>query len=123
VLARPSVKGRDKLHAAVIASATFRQIFARTARLRLRVNVPQQLTGPLGRHARVGTVAVLSRGRVIKRVPLVVARAVPGPRSGLSGLGFVTRPFTLVSLLVLLAVAIGLAVFWRGRIRGKAKPA
>jgi D-alanyl-D-alanine carboxypeptidase (penicillin-binding protein 5/6) len=123
VLARPSVKGRDKLHAAVIAGATFRRIFARTARLRLRVNVPQQLTGPLGRHARVGTVVVLSRGRVIKRVPLVVARAVPGPRSGLSGLGFVTRPFTLVSLRVLLAVAIGLAVFWRGRIRGKAKPA
>ena len=42
----------------------------------------------------------------------------------LFGLGFITRPFTLVSLVVLLAVAIGLAVFWRGRIRGRrAKPA
>jgi hypothetical protein len=57
-------------------------------------------------------------------VPLVVARAVPGPSSALGGLGFVTRPFTLVSLVALLAVAIGLAVFWRGRIRGRrAKPA
>jgi D-alanyl-D-alanine carboxypeptidase (penicillin-binding protein 5/6) len=124
VLARPTVKGRDKLHAAVIAGATFQHVFARTARLRLRVNLPQELTGPLGRHTRVGSVAVVSRGRVIKRVPLVVARAVPGPSSGLGGLGFVTRPFTLVSLVVLLAVAIGLTVFWRGRIRGRrAKPA
>ena len=124
VLARPLVKGRDHLHVAVIAGATFKQLFARTARLRLRVDVPRPLTGPLGRYARVGTVVVLSRGRVIKRVPLVVARAVPGPSSGLGSLGFVTRPFTLVSLLVLLAVAIGLAVFWRGRNRGRrAKPA
>ena len=123
VVARPPVKGRDQLRAAVIAGATFQHVFARTARLRLRVNVPQELAGPLGRHARVGSVVVLSRGRVVKRVPLVVARAVPGPSSG-SGLGFVTRPFTLVSLLLLLAVAIGLAVFWRGRIRGRrAKPA
>jgi len=124
VLARPSVKGRDKLRAAVVADATFRHVFARTARLRLRVNAPLQLTGPLGRHARVGTVVVLSRGKVVKRVPLVVARAVPAPSSGLGGLGFVTRPFTLVAVVVLLAVAIGLTVFWRGRIRGRrAEPA
>ena len=38
--------------------------------------MPQQLTGPLERHARVGTAVVVSRGRVLKRVPLVVARAV-----------------------------------------------
>jgi D-alanyl-D-alanine carboxypeptidase (penicillin-binding protein 5/6) len=124
VLARPSVKGRDQLHARVIAGATFRHVFPRAARLRLRINLPAQLTGPLGRRARVGSVVVLWRGKVVKRVPLVVARAVPGPTSTLGGLGFVTRPFTLVSLLVLLALAIGLTVFWRGRIRGRrAKPA
>jgi serine-type D-Ala-D-Ala carboxypeptidase (penicillin-binding protein 5/6) len=124
VVARPSVRGRDKLRAAVIVGATYRHVFARTARLRLRVNVPRELTGPLERHDRVGSVVVLWRGNVVKRVPLVVARAVPGPSSGAGGLGFVTRPFTLVSLLILLAVAIGLAVFWRGRIRGRrAKPA
>ena len=123
-LARPSVRGRDKLRAAVVAGATFQHVFARTARVRLRVNAPAQLTGPLAREARVGSVVVLSRGRVVKRVPLVVARAVPGPSAGLGGLGFVTRPFTLVGLVVLLAVAIGLTVFWRGRIRGRrAEPA
>jgi len=124
VLARPSVKGRDNLHAKVIAGASFQHVFPRTARLRLRIDVPAQITGPLGGHARVGTVAVVWRGKVVKRVPLLVARAVPGPASALGGLGFVTRPFTLVSLLVLLAAAVGLAVFWRGRIRGRrAKPA
>ena len=124
VLARPAVRGRDQLHAPLIAAATFSHVFARDARLSLRVHAPQQVTGPLARHARVGSVVVLWRGRVVKRVPLVVARAVPGPLSGAGGLGFITRPFTLVVLLVLLAVAIGLAVFWRGRIRGRrAKPA
>jgi D-alanyl-D-alanine carboxypeptidase (penicillin-binding protein 5/6) len=124
VLARPAVHGRDQLHAAVIAAATFKHVFARTARLRLRVSVPQQLRGPLARHSVVGWVAVLSRGRVVIRVPLVTARAVPGPSSSATGLGFITRPFTLVSLVALLAVAIGLTVFWRGRIRGRrAKPA
>jgi serine-type D-Ala-D-Ala carboxypeptidase (penicillin-binding protein 5/6) len=121
VLARPSVRGRDKLRAAVAAGATFRHVFARSARLRLRVNVPRELTGPLERNERVGTVAVLWRGAVVKRVPLVVVRAVPGPSSGLGG---VTRPFTLVSAVVLLAVVIGGAVFWRGRIRARrAEPA
>jgi D-alanyl-D-alanine carboxypeptidase (penicillin-binding protein 5/6) len=124
VLARPPVRGRNKLYAAVVAGASFKQVFARTARVRLRVHVPQQLTGPLARHARVGSVVIVSRGRVVKRVPLVVARAVPGPSSSLGGLGFVTRPFTLLSLVALLAVAVGLAVFWRGRIRARrAKPA
>ena len=124
VLARPAVKGRDKLHAALVAGATFEHVFARTARVRLRINAPKQLTGPIGRHTRVGTVAVLSRGKVVKRVPLVVAKAVPAPSSGLGGLGFVTRPFTLVAVVVLLAVGIGATVFWRGRIRGRrAEPA
>jgi hypothetical protein len=68
-------------------------------------------------------VVILSRGKVVKRVPLMVAKAVPAPSSGL-GVGFVTRPFTLVAAVVLLAVAIGLTVFWRGRIRGRrAEPA
>jgi len=124
VLARPAVKGRDKLHAPLVAGATFEHVFARAARVRLRVNAPTQLTGPIGRHTRVGTVVVLSRGKVVKRVPLVVAKAVPAPSSGLGGLGFVTRPFTLVAVVVLLAVAIGATVFWRGRIRARrAEPA
>ena len=124
VLARPTVKGRDKLRTSVVAGAGFEHVFARTARVHLRVNAPKQLTGPIGRHARVGTVVVLSGGKVVKRVPLVVAKAVPAPSSGLGGLGFVTRPFTLVAVVVLLAVAIGATVFWRGRIRGRrAEPA
>jgi D-alanyl-D-alanine carboxypeptidase (penicillin-binding protein 5/6) len=121
VIARPLVHGRDQLHVAAVAEKTFTHVFARSAVLRLRVHVPHQLTGPLALHSVVGSVAVVSRGRVVARVPLVAARAVPGPSSSSGGIGFITRPFTLVSLIVLLAVV---AVFWRGRIRGsRTKPA
>ena len=95
VLARPSVKGRDRLHAPVVAGATFQHVFARTARVHLRVNAPEQLTGPLGRHARVGTVVVLSRGKVVKRVPLVVAKAVPAAPAPGSASGSSRDPLRL----------------------------
>jgi serine-type D-Ala-D-Ala carboxypeptidase (penicillin-binding protein 5/6) len=124
VLAQPTVRGRDELHAPVIAASTFKHVFRRTARVRLQVYAPRQLKGPLPRHSVVGSVAVVSGARVVGRVWLVAAQAIPAPASTTVGLGFITRPFTLVSLVVLLAVAIGLAVFWRGRTRGRrAKPA
>lgn len=121
VLARPLVHGRDQLHVAAVAERTFTHVFAHSAVLRLRVHVARQLTGPLALHSVVGSVAVVSRGRVVARVPLVAARAVPGPSSSSGGIGFITRPFTLVLLVVLLAVV---AVVLRGRIRGsRTKPA
>ena len=121
VVARPLVHGRDQLHVAAVAEKTYTHVFARSAVLRLRVHVPRQLNGPLALHSVLGSVAVVSRGRVVARVPLVAARAVPGPSSSSGGIGFITRPFTLVSLVVLLAVV---AVLWRGRIRGsRTKPA
>jgi serine-type D-Ala-D-Ala carboxypeptidase (penicillin-binding protein 5/6) len=121
VLARPLVHGRDQLHVAAVAERTFTHVFAHSAVLRLRVHVPRQLTGPLALHSVVGSVAVVSRGRVVARVPLVAARAVPGPSSSSGGIGFITRPFTLVLLVALLAVV---AVVLRGRIRGsRTKPA
>jgi D-alanyl-D-alanine carboxypeptidase (penicillin-binding protein 5/6) len=124
VLARPLVEGRDQLHIAAVAEKTFTHVFARSAVVRLRVHAVRRLTGPLALHTVVGSVAIVSRGKVVARVPLVAARAVPGPSSSSGGIGFITRPFTLVSLIVLLAVAIGVALFWRGRIRGsRTKPA
>ena len=74
----PPVKGRDNLHAKVIAGASFKHVFPRSARLRLRINVPAQVTGPLGRHARVGSVVVVWRGKVVKRVPLAARQGAAG---------------------------------------------
>jgi D-alanyl-D-alanine carboxypeptidase (penicillin-binding protein 5/6) len=124
VLARPAVRGRGQLHVAAIAASTFKHVFARTAQVRLRVTAPLQLRGPLASHTVVGSVAILTGTRVVGRLPLVTAQAIPGPSPATLGLGFITRTFTLVSVVVLLAVAIALAVFWRGRIRARrAKPA
>ena len=124
VVARPAVHGRAGVHAPVIAARTFEHVFARDARPRLALHVPRELTGPIERHAVVGSIVVTSRGKVVGRVALIAARAVPGPSATGGGLGFITRPFTLLSLVVLLAVAVGLAVFWRGRNRARrAKPA
>ncbi len=43
------------------------------------VGVPSQLRGPLPARARVGTVELRWRGRVVARVPLVTAASLPAP--------------------------------------------
>jgi len=124
VLARPAVRGRGDLHVAAIGSATFSHVFARRTRVHLRVRVPSKVTGPLRRHAVIGSVAVVAGRRVIATVPLVAARAVPAPKPATVSLDFITRPFTLVIAVVLIATLTVLVVFRRGRIRGKrAEPA
>jgi hypothetical protein len=124
VLVRPAVHGRGDLHANAVAAATFTHVFRRATRVRLRVRAPGEVTGPLRRDAVVGSVAVVAGGRVVARVPLVLASAVPAPRTTTAGLDFITRPFTLVSVVVLIATLTALVVFARGRVRGKrAEPA
>ncbi len=124
VIARPSVHGRGELHAKAVAAATFSHVFPRGTHLHLRVSAPHQVTGPLRRQAIVGSVAVVAGRKVVARVPLVLARAVPAPRPAAVGRDFITRPFTLVSVVVLITTLTALVVFARGRIRGKrAEPA
>jgi serine-type D-Ala-D-Ala carboxypeptidase (penicillin-binding protein 5/6) len=119
LLARPTVRGRSGLRAPVVAARSFTHVFARTARVHLRVAAPHELDGPLRRHAVVGSVAVVASGKVVARIPLVLARAVPAPAPATIALGFVTRPFTLVVVVVLVATVIGLALFRRARVRGR----
>ncbi len=124
VIAHPVVHGRGDLHATAIAAATFSHVFPRGTHLHLRVSAPDQVTGPLRRHAIVGSVAVVAGRKVVARVPLVLARAVPAPRPAAVGPDFITRPFTLVSVVVLITTLTALAAFARGRIKGKrAEPA
>jgi D-alanyl-D-alanine carboxypeptidase (penicillin-binding protein 5/6) len=123
-LARAPVHGREGLQIRSVAERSFSRVFARGTRVHLRVRVPDQLTGPLRRHADVGSVTVLAAGRVVGRVPLVAAHAIPAPAPASNGLDFLTRPFTLVLVAVLVATVIGLAIFRRSRIRGRgAEPA
>jgi serine-type D-Ala-D-Ala carboxypeptidase (penicillin-binding protein 5/6) len=124
VLAWPTVHGRSGLHARVVAQRTLTHLFARGTLVHLRVNVPTELNGPMPRHAVVGAVAVVAGRKVVAKVPLVVTAAVPAPAPVTSALDFITRPFTLVVVVVLVAAAIGLAMFRRARVRGRrAEPA
>jgi serine-type D-Ala-D-Ala carboxypeptidase (penicillin-binding protein 5/6) len=119
VLARPTVRDRPGTHAAVIAAATFTRVVGRTARVNVRVEVPHQLAGPLKRHAIVGYFVVLENGRPIARIPLLLARRLKAVSPLTLAARFITRPFTLLLLAVVLVVAIGLVGVWRGRSRGR----
>ncbi len=117
VLAQPTVKDQSGKLATVVAARGYRRVVPRGGAVRVRVEVPRQLSGPLARHAVVGTALVLVDGRRIARIPLVLAHALPAVSPVTLAAHFVTRPSTLVSLLVLLAAAAVVAVRRRGRAR------
>ena len=79
VLARPSVRYRPGEHAVLVAAAGLTRVVARRARVQVRVQAPSQLTGPLRRHARLGSAVVLVDGRPVARIPL---RPRAGPARG-----------------------------------------
>jgi serine-type D-Ala-D-Ala carboxypeptidase (penicillin-binding protein 5/6) len=119
LLARPLVRDRSGARAAVIAASTFSRVMPRTTRLTTRVEVPRRLAGPLERHAVVGHVLVLANGRTIARIPLLLAHALPAVSQLTLAAHFLTRPSTLLLLVVLLGAVIGLTGVWRRRSRGR----
>jgi D-alanyl-D-alanine carboxypeptidase (penicillin-binding protein 5/6) len=79
----------------------------RGQRVTKRVSAPSTLDGPIPAGRRVGSVAFVYRGRVVRRAPLVTAKAVPAagfPRKVLSTLG---APFAALAFLGLVAVCLG----------------
>lgn len=77
VYARPRVRHRPDERIGVVAARPVRELVRRDARVRLVVDVPRELEGPLPRRAVVGSATVRADGRVIARVPLVTAQPVP----------------------------------------------
>jgi D-alanyl-D-alanine carboxypeptidase (penicillin-binding protein 5/6) len=119
VIANPTVRDRPGVRVNVIAASTFTRVVLRTTRLTTRVEIPHQLAGPLKRQAVVGDVRVLANGRTIARIALLLTRALPAVSSLTLAAHFLTRPSTLVSLVVLLGAVIGLAGVWRWRLRAR----
>jgi D-alanyl-D-alanine carboxypeptidase (penicillin-binding protein 5/6) len=113
VLARPTANGYSDRHAPVIAARNFSWVVPRGGGLRVTLNVPHDLSGPLKRHARVGTATVLDGARPVGHVGLLLERALPGLSPLTAAARFVTRPITLVVLIVVLAAVAALTV--RGR--------
>jgi hypothetical protein len=79
----------------------------RGERIATRVRAPAELEGELPAGERVGYVAVLRDGRVVERVPLVTAAAVPGP--GLLAVedGLETALTVIAGLCILMVAAWG----------------
>ena len=62
--------------------------------------VPKAVDGPLKQGARVGTVVVFDGGRIVSRTPLVTARAVDAASFTDRLRTWLTRPLTLILLLI-----------------------
>jgi serine-type D-Ala-D-Ala carboxypeptidase (penicillin-binding protein 5/6) len=75
-------------------------------RVRRRSNAPDELEGPLGAGARVGTVTVLLDGRPVRRVALVTAERVPGAGTLRVLLSWLGIPLTLLLLVAILTAAV-----------------
>lgn len=111
VLARLGT-GDGKERYGLVASRGLRRLLRRSDRVRIRVHAPRELVGPLPRGTVVGTATVRAGARVLGRVRLLTARAVPGP-AALPGLAR--------SGMVVLVVALVLAAFALRR-RRRARP-
>lgn len=118
VLVRPAVVGKPGTYARVIAASSYTRVFPRSARVSLRVRAPVELAGPLPRHAAVGQVQVLENRRVVARIPLLLAAALPKVRPKTTHKGLLLASVTLSGLVVAAGAAIGLTMFWRKSRRG-----
>jgi D-alanyl-D-alanine carboxypeptidase (penicillin-binding protein 5/6) len=104
-VAHPAVKDRPGLHVPVRAARGFTRILPRDAHVRIRVDVPARLDGPLPQGAVVGSAEVVANGRVIKSVPVVLLRALPAVSGLTLAARAVTEPLTLIVVVLLLGAA------------------
>jgi len=96
-------------------------VVRRGERLRTRVDAPAELEGELAAGTPVGTVAVVSGGRVVRTVPLVTAAEVPAPGSlRLIAAELPTIVLAVLALLVVLGLG-SLAARERDRRRAIAR--
>ena len=114
--ARADVRYFDGRRVPLAAGRSIDVTLRRGERAVTRLDAPRELTGPLPRGRRVGTVLVRLRGRTVASAPLVTAAAVPEA-------GFLRRLFTGVSLAFALGALVlgagGLTVLAARRARGR----
>lgn len=113
LITRLTLRDRTGAPAAVLAAAGYSSVVARSTVLRTRVRLTPKLVGPLAYHARVGTLIVLADGRVVDRIPLVLAHAVPAPAKAL--LARLAGPITLVVVLLVVCGTVLATAFGRRR--------
>jgi D-alanyl-D-alanine carboxypeptidase (penicillin-binding protein 5/6) len=115
IYARPAVEHRPDEHVDVVATRDVRELLRRDARVRLVIDAPRELEGPLPRRAVVGSATVRANGRAIARVPLVTRTAVPEVGLLEQAGRALDGPGSLIAIVALLGGAAILFVRARGR--------
>lgn len=119
VVARVPVRDRPGFRAAVIAAAGFSRVLPRGTRITRRLELPRQLVGPLPRHQDVGRLTLRADGRVLVRVPLLLARRLPAVSPLTIAARFISRTSTLLVLGAALVVAAGAGIVRREVARAR----
>jgi serine-type D-Ala-D-Ala carboxypeptidase (penicillin-binding protein 5/6) len=113
--ARLRFRDRD---VSLVASRTVRRIARRDETVTTRViDAPAELDGPLPAHARVGTIEVRWRGRVVDRVALVTATAVPEAGFLDHARDILGRTITIALLGILVLASLQLVLLRRRAVR------
>jgi D-alanyl-D-alanine carboxypeptidase (penicillin-binding protein 5/6) len=117
-VASAAVKYRDE-RAQLVPAQDHLLVVRRGERITTRVDAPDQLEGELAAGTRVGRIAVLKDGKVVKRVALVTAAEVPGAgplRVIVEELGGVLITFLFLGILTMAGwVALGIQSRRRAR--------
>ncbi len=107
---KPVASAAVKYHdgrARLAPAQDFLVVTRRGEKVTTRVDAPEELEGELAAGTRVGRIAVLRDGKVVRRVPLVTAAEVPGAgplRVVLSTLGLAIVPLLVVLALLVAAI-------------------
>ena len=118
VVARPAVKDRPGVRVPVYAARAFTRVLARDSRVRIRVDVPKRLAGPLPRGSVVGSAKVVDDGRVISSVPVLLLRTLPAVSGLTLAARTVTKPLTLALIAIVLVLVLGAVGLVARRRRG-----
>jgi D-alanyl-D-alanine carboxypeptidase (penicillin-binding protein 5/6) len=118
VVGRATLAHRPGRHVDLVAEGTVKRTMRRGDKARLRLeDAPSELDGPLPKGARVATLSVLERGKVVARVPVVTAEPVDAAsfldrlRDWLSG------TFTLLLLAAFALCSLYLVLLRRRAVR------
>ncbi|MDQ3678350.1 MAG: D-alanyl-D-alanine carboxypeptidase [Actinomycetota bacterium] len=116
ILGKVALRFRDGEHVEVVAGASVDRVIRVGDATSVKVEgLPDEVDGPLPRGSKVGTAIVRQKGKVIKRVPVVIGRPVSeagfGDRLG----DFIGSSQTLVAIVALLVCSLPLLVL-RNRV-------
>jgi D-alanyl-D-alanine carboxypeptidase (penicillin-binding protein 5/6) len=89
----------------VVASRSVARVKRRTERFAFHADLPKRVAGPIHRGEKIGQLAVLLHGRTVASIPLTAALEIPRASAARRTQDFLTRPWTLIVLGVILVLA------------------